>query len=72
MLLRLEITDDYLSNCQERMLRKYGESVRGDSITRDILIPYDMALHNLHYAIQRLFGWQNAHLGSFKVLSNVN
>ncbi len=24
-----------------------------------------MPLHNLHYAIQRLFGWQNSHLRRF-------
>ncbi|NMA48990.1 MAG: plasmid pRiA4b ORF-3 family protein, partial [Tissierellia bacterium] len=48
-----------------RMLIRYGESNSGDSITRDILIPSDMPLHNLHYAIQKLFGWQNTHLRSF-------
>ncbi|MCK5757600.1 MAG: hypothetical protein KAH14_00795 [Clostridiales bacterium] len=47
------------------MLRRYGESSTGDSFSRDILIPSDMPLHNLHYAIQKLFGWQNSHLRSF-------
>lgn len=47
------------------MLRRYGESTSDGSITRDILIPSDMPLHNLHYAIQRLFGWQNSHLRRF-------
>ena len=63
--LRLELKDDYLSDYQKRMLKRYGESISGDSITRDILIPSDMPLHNLHYTIQRLFGWQNSHLRSF-------
>ena len=63
--LHLELKDDYLSDYQKRMLRRYGESASGDSITRDILIPSDMPLHNLHYAIQKLFGWQNSHLRSF-------
>lgn len=63
--LHLELKDDYLSNYQKRMLRRYGESISGDSITRDILIPSDMPLHNLHYTIQKLFGWQNSHLRSF-------
>ena len=63
--LHLELRDDYLSDYQKRMLRRYGESISGDSITRDILIPSDMPLHNLHYAIQKLFGWQNSHLRSF-------
>ena len=63
--LHLELKDDYLSDYQKRMLRRYGESSTGDSITRDILIPSDMPLHNLHYTIQKLFGWQNSHLRSF-------
>src|SRR5690625_1711992 len=63
--LHLELKDDYLSDYQKRMLGRYGESSTGDSITRDILIPSDMPLHNLHYAIQKLFGWQNSHLRSF-------
>lgn len=63
--LHLELKDEYLSDEQKRMLKRYGESKTGDSITRDILIPSDMPLHNLHYAIQKLFGWQNAHLRSF-------
>ena len=65
--LHLELKDTYLTDYQKRMLRRYGESISGDSITRDILIPSDMPLHNLHYAIQRLFGWQNSHLRSFNL-----
>src|SRR5690625_725517 len=63
--LHLELKDEYLSDYQKRMLERYGESSTGDSITRDILIPSDMPLHNLHYTIQKLFGWQNSHLRSF-------
>lgn len=63
--LHLELKDEYLSDYQKRMLRRYGESSTGESITRDILIPSDMPLHNLHYTIQKLFGWQNSHLRSF-------
>ena len=63
--LHLELKCDYLSDYQKRMLKRYGESASGESITRDILIPSDMQLHNLHYAIQKLFGWQNSHLRSF-------
>ena len=65
--LHLELKDDYLSDYQKRMLRRYGESASGDSITRDILIPSDMPLHNLHYAIQKLYGWQNSHLRCFNL-----
>lgn len=65
--LRLELVDEYLSADQQRMLVRYGESTSGETIMRDILIPSDMMLHNLHYAIQRLFGWQNSHLRSFRL-----
>ena len=34
-------------------------------ISRDILVPGDMNLHALHYAIQQAFGWQNSHLHRF-------
>ncbi|OGO80654.1 MAG: hypothetical protein A2Y21_08930 [Clostridiales bacterium GWC2_40_7] len=63
--LHLELKNDYLDDTEKIILRRYGESSTGDSISRDILIPSDMPLHNLHYAIQRLFGWQNSHLRRF-------
>lgn len=69
--LHLELTDDYLSDYQKRMLRRYGESSTGESIIRDILIPSDMPLHNLHYTIQKLFGWQNSHLRRFMLPDDV-
>ncbi|MHB8075673.1 IS1096 element passenger TnpR family protein [Desulfosporosinus fructosivorans] len=61
----LELKNDHLDDAEKAILRKYGESSTGDSISRNILIPSDMPLHNLHYAIQRLFGWQNSHLRRF-------
>ena len=63
--LRLELRTGYLSNHEKIMLKRYGEAPTGEVISRDILIPSDMPLHNLHYAIQRLFGWQNSHLRRF-------
>ena len=63
--LRLALTDHHLSDYEKRMLTRYGEATKDGAIIRDILIPSDMPLHNLHYAIQRLFGWQNSHLRSF-------
>lgn len=65
--LRLELKHNYLDDYEKMMLKRYGESISGDSIIRDILIPSDMPLHNLHYAIQRLFGWQNSHLRCFNL-----
>ncbi|WP_291299715.1 IS1096 element passenger TnpR family protein [Desulfosporosinus sp. BICA1-9] len=63
--LHLELKNDHLDDAEKAILRKYGESSTGDSISRNVLIPSDMPLHNLHYAIQRLFGWQNSHLRRF-------
>jgi len=63
--LHLELKSEFLNDTQKRMLKRYGESSTGEFISRDILIPSDMPLHNLHYAIQRLFGWQNSHLRRF-------
>lgn len=63
--LRLELTEEQMSREARKYLKRYGECCRGDAITRDIFIPTDMPLHALHYAIQRLFGWQNSHLRAF-------
>lgn len=41
------------------------KATRFRAISRDILVPADMPLHNLHYAIQKAFGWQNSHLHHF-------
>lgn len=71
MHLHLELTNEYISEYQKRMLRRYGESSTGNSICRDILIPSDMPLHNLHYTIQKLFGWQNSHLRCFNLPDDI-
>ena len=69
--LHLELDGEFLDDSQKRMLRRYGESTKGDSISRDILIPSDMPLHNLHYVVQRLFGWQNSHLRCFRLPADI-
>lgn len=60
--LHLELMYE-LEEAEREVLRKYGK-VR-ERISRDILVPADMPLHNLHYAIQKAFGWQNSHLHHF-------
>lgn len=60
--LHLELIAD-VNDEEENILKKYGKVQRG--ISRDILVSADMLLHNLHYAIQRAFGWQNSHLHNF-------
>lgn len=60
--LHLEISPKPERN-ELNILKKYGKVTK--SLSRDILIPAQMPLHNLHYAIQKLFGWRNSHLHSF-------
>ena len=40
-----------------RLLRAYGKPKYDAAISRDLLVPADMPLYALHYAIQRAFGW---------------
>ena len=68
--LKLE-EEEWLDSEGKRILKTYGRSSSGFSIERDILIPSDITLHALHYAIQRLFGWQNSHLHSFRLPNDV-
>lgn len=63
--LRLELKNETLGHFEKVMLKRYGESSTGDSIVRDIVIPSDLPLHNLHYVMQKAFGWQNSHLRRF-------
>lgn len=67
ILLRLELLNSWCSEEDREVLMKYAQATERGAIVRDILIPPDMPLHNLHYAIQRLFGWQNSHLRAFEL-----
>lgn len=68
--LHLELQNEWCDDEDKHLLMKYAEVAEQGTITRDILIPSDMPLHNLHYAIQRLFGWQNSHLRCFRIEEN--
>ena len=65
--LHLELYNEHLSDEEIQILMKYADATERGTLTRDILIPSDMPLHHLHYTIQRLFGWQNSHLRSFRL-----
>ena len=67
VLLHMELVNDMCSDEERKLLMKYADATERGTITRDVLIPWDMPLHNLHYAIQRLFGWQNSHLRAFRL-----
>ena len=66
--LHLELDLQYADDEEIRILKKYGSMEKG--IFRDILVPADITLHALHYAIHRMFGWQNGHLHSFLLPEN--
>ncbi len=61
--LHLELDLKQMDEAEMSVLKKYSKVNTG--VTRDILVPADMTLHALHYAIQRAFGWQNSHLHQF-------
>lgn len=69
MKLHLELNTDWLDEEDWRLLRKHGSVEK--TISRDILAPADITLHALHFAIQRLFGWQNSHLHNFSLPDEV-
>lgn len=61
--LHLELNTSYINDEQRQVLKEYG--YMNNSISRDILVPFNITLHALNYAIQRCFGWQNSHLHCF-------
>jgi len=65
--LHLELRNEWCDEEEKRVLTKYADATNNGTLTRDILIPSDMPLHNLHYVIQRLYGWQNSHLRCFRL-----
>jgi len=67
ILLRLELLNEWCSEEDIEVLMEYAQTTERGTIVRDVIIPSDMHLHHLHYAIQRLFGWQNSHLRSFEL-----
>lgn len=67
--LRLELIINKNDRQVMNVLRKYAKVKEG--IVREILVPSDISLHKLNYAIQRAFGWQNSHLHQFSLPSKV-
>lgn len=57
MKLRLTLDTQY---ADMDILKKYGKVKEG--ITREVLVSSHHTLHQLHFMIQKLFGWQNSHL----------
>ncbi len=67
--LHLELDMQYTDEEEMEILKKYGAV--DQTISRDILVPGDITLHALNYAILRMFGWQNGHLHNFSLPDDV-
>ena len=65
--IELKLDEQFLEEIAT--LKEYGSMK--ESISRDILVPSDISLHALHYAIMRMFGWQNSHLHNFHLPEDV-
>lgn len=63
MELHLELDMKYVDERETEILKNYGRMEK--FISRDFIVPGNMTLHALHYAIQKAFGWENSHLHSF-------
>jgi hypothetical protein len=62
---RLHLEMDYEAEEEELdILHRFG-NLKGKAISRDLVVPSDIPLYALHYAIQRAFGWENSHLHHF-------
>ncbi len=48
-----------------KAVKKDAEIKHGNTISRDILVPYDIPLHNLHYVLNQAFGFTNSHLHEY-------
>jgi len=60
-LIHIELQEDY-SRERELVGLKYGNSV-----SRDLLVPLNLPLHNLHYALNQAFGFTNSHLHRYEL-----
>lgn len=65
--LHLELEMKWIKEDELKVIQEFGGLKYGKAISRDILIPYDMPLNALHFAIQKLFGWENSHLRNFTI-----
>ena len=57
------VEETMAERAKNEVLKRRGKVEK--SISRDIIVPATMTFHSLHYAIQKLFGWQNSHLHNF-------
>ena len=63
--LHLELEADF-SDAEKEVMQQYG-GMKGETISRDIVVSDDLPLYALHYVIQRAFGFTNSHLHRFYI-----
>ena len=63
MQLHLELDLGYFADEHKEVLRRYGRMK--DGITRDFIVPGNMTLNGLRYAIMKGCGLQNSHLHGY-------
>ena len=68
-LIRLHVSLDWVGKEEAKILQEYGCVKRGNTITRDILVPQTMPLRSLHFTLQRAFGFQDSHLHRFDLFA---
>ena len=68
MKLHLELDMEFVEEEEKKILHRHAYVNK--SISRDILVPADITLHALHYAIVRMFGWMNRLYRLFVMILN--
>lgn len=63
--LHMEL-DAKFSDAEKEIMHRYG-AMKGETISRDIVVSDDIPLYALHYVIQRAFGFTNSHLHRFYI-----
>ena len=66
LLLQTKLIHDYTEE-QLRIFQQDALLGSDTTIIRDFLVPSDMTLYSLHYALQSAYGWNNSHLHCFKL-----
>lgn len=66
-LMRIHASLEGVDQKASEILKQYGCVKHGNTITRDLIVPENMPLRALHFALQRAFGFQESHLHLFTI-----
>jgi hypothetical protein len=65
--LTCTLRDSYTTPENEAILRQYGDCPDGRTFIRELVVPSDIPLHSLHYALTKAFGFLNEHLHCYRL-----